>query len=225
MRAIRVVLLLRCLLAGLAWAQQGAATGEPLVVRTPRLTKAFLHQPYHFQLQADGGIKPLVWQLERGLLPPGLRLSEDGVLSGSPAQTGEFEFSVSVTDSGRPPSQRYQDLVLDVVAPLLVEWGQYPKVTGQRIEGSIKVSNQTGEDFDLTMIVLAVNEIGRATAIGYQHFTLQQDTSEFELPFGENLSSGTYKINVDVVAEVAESNKIYRSRLVSRRPIQVEIGP
>jgi hypothetical protein len=224
-RAMLVVLLCHCLLAGAATAQQAGATGEPLVVKTPSLARGFLRQPYQFQLQAEGGIKPLVWQLERGPLPPGLKLSEDGVLSGNPSLNGEFEFTVSVTDSGKPSSTRSQDLVLDVVVPLLVEWGQYPKVNGQRIEGSIKVSNQTGEDFDLTMIVLAVNEIGRATAIGYQHFTLKQDTFELELPFGENLSSGGYKINVDVVGEVAESNRIYRSRLASRRALQVLLGP
>jgi hypothetical protein len=34
---------------------------------------------------------------------------------------------------------------------------------------------------------LAVNDIGRATAIGYQHFGLKHETIDFEIPFGENL--------------------------------------
>ena len=66
------------------------------------------------------------------------------------------------------------------------------------------------------MVVLAVNENGRATAIGYQHFPLKQGASDFEIPFGENLPYGTYSVNVDVVGEVAASNSIYRARLTTR---------
>ena len=75
--------------------------------------------------------------------------------------------------------------MLRVLAGLLVQWNNVAKINGQRIEGSVKVSNQTGDDFDLTAIVLAVNDIGRATAIGYQHFSLKHETIDFEIPFGE----------------------------------------
>ena len=64
-----------------------------------------------------------------------------------------------------------------------------PKVNGRRVEGSIKVSNQTEQDFDFTFIALAVDPNGRATAVGYQHFALKKNTEEFEIPFGENLPS------------------------------------
>jgi len=88
-------------------------------------------------------------------------------------------------------------------------------VNGQRIDGSIKVSNRSGRDFDLTFIVLAVNDIGRATAIGYQHFPLKKNTRNMEIPFGENLSPGNYAVNVDVVGEEPQSNRIFRARLVT----------
>ena len=65
------------------------------------------------------------------------------------------------------------------------------------------------------MIVLAVNEHGRATAIGYQHFPLKQNTIDFEIPFGENLTFGSYGVNVDVVGEVAATNSIFRARLAT----------
>ena len=105
--------------------------------------------------------------------------------------------------------------ILTVETPLAVEWDTKATVNGNRIDGSVKVSNQTGRDFDLTFIVLAVNDIGRATAIGYQHFHLKRETRDQQLPFGDTLSPGTYVVNVDVVGEEPISNQIFRARLVT----------
>jgi hypothetical protein len=114
--------------------------------------------------------------------------------------------------------------MLSVEIPLTAEWGRRPTVNGQRIDGSIKVSNNTGRDFDLTFIVLAVNEIGRATAIGYQHFPLKRDTRDMEIPFGDTLSRGNYAVNVDVVGEEPVSNRIFRVRSVAENQ-QITQGP
>jgi Putative Ig domain len=214
-----------CVFASIADAQQGAASGEPLVVLTTSLPKAYLRQYYEAHLEARGGITPLRWEVTEGALPAGIVLGRDGVLSGVPTETGEFRFTVTVTDGGRPAVQRNQQLVLTVVAPLMLQWGRYPKITGRRLEGSTTVSNQTGQDFDLTVIMMAVNDIGRATAIGYQHFTLKKDTTSLEIPFGENLPRGSYELNVDAVAEVAATNSIYRARLVPNEKFQVQEGP
>jgi hypothetical protein len=93
------------------------------------------------------------------------------------------------------------------------------------VEGAVKVSNQTGQDFDFTVIALAVDETGRATAVGYQHFTLKRGTLDFEIPFGENLPHGAYALNLDAVAEVEPTNTIYRARLVTGDKLQVLQGP
>src|SRR5579862_4293321 len=151
----------------ISFGQQGAATGEPLEVRTTSLPKAYLRQHYETHLEARGGITPVRWEITEGAPPAGVVLGVDGILSGVPTETGEFKFTVTVTDSGKPAAQRNQQFALTVVAPLLVQWGRYPTVTGRRLEGSIVVSDQTEHDFDLTAIMLAVNETGRATAIGY----------------------------------------------------------
>ncbi len=165
------------------------------------------------------------WEVTEGALPAGVVLGRDGILSGIPTETGEFKFTVTVTDGGRPAAQRNQQLVLTVVAPLMAQWGRYPKVTGQRLEGSIIVSNQTEQDFDLTVIMMAVNETGRATAIGYQRFPLKKGDTGTEIPFGENLPRDSYELNVDAVAEVAATNSIYRTRLVPKERFQILQGP
>lgn len=158
-------------------------------------------------------------------MPDGLAIGPDGVLSGVPIETGDFRFTVTVTDSGKPAHQKSQELTLLVVAPLLLQWSRLPKINGQRLECAIRLSNQTGEDFDLTVVGLAVNEIGRATAVGYQHFTLRRDTEDLEITFSENLPPGMYELNVDAVAEVPESNTIHRTRLVAREKLLVQPIP
>jgi hypothetical protein len=196
-----------------------------LNIDSQSLPKAFLRTPYQFQLQARGGAPPYKWEVTEGTLPAGIVLQSDGQLTGTPQQSGEFHFTATVSDSGRPAHEIKHEFLLVVVSPLMAQWGRYPKINGQRLEGSILVSNETERDLDLTMIVLAVNEIGRATAIGYQHFTLKKDTEGMEIPFGDNLSSGSYQLNVDAVAEVSETHSIYRTRLVPKERFLIQQGP
>jgi Putative Ig domain len=206
-----------------SWAQQH--TPSQLSVSSIALPKAFRRQPYHAELGVQGGTAPFHWTLQSGALPPGMELAPNGVISGSTSVIGEFPFVAVVTDSSTPPRQQTQPLLLRVVAPLMARWLRPPKVNGLRIEGAIAVSNQTGDDFDLTVIVLAVDNTGRATAIGYQHFTLQKNTEDFEIPFGEQLPPGAYDINADVVAEIAEISAIHRVRLVSAQTLSIVSGP
>lgn len=206
-------------------AQQGGAIGAPLVIRTTTLPRAYLRQPYQEKLEAQGGIMPLRWELIEGTLPRGVMLHPEGILVGTPQEAGEFHFTVSVADSGKPAMQIKQTLVLNVVAPLLAQWGRYPKVNGQRIEGSIIVSNQADQDLDLTAIIMAVAENGRATAIGYQRLPLKKNAAGLEIPFGENLPYGEYQINADVVAEIPSTNTIHRARLVPDEKFHVVQGP
>ena len=226
-RAVSAPLALTLLLAVVfsrSSAQPAANTG-PLVIQTVSLPKAYIRQAFVTQLEARGGVPPFHWEVSEGSLPPGIFLNSDGSLEGTATEVGEFFFTVKVIDSSKPPQEITRQLLLSVTSPLLARWGRYPKINGQRLEGSIWVSNQTDRDFDLTMIVLAVNEIGRATAIGYQHFPLKKNSDEIELPFGDNLSRGSYQLNVDVVAEVAATDSIYHVRLVPKERFQMEQGP
>ncbi len=58
--------------------------------------------PYTQALVATGGIGGLNWALAAfNYLPPGLSLSSSGTISGTPTQTGQFQFVINVTDSAR----------------------------------------------------------------------------------------------------------------------------
>jgi Putative Ig domain len=218
-----------CGLTVLLWSTVAATQADPgvqpLTIQTTSLPKAYVRQQYQVRLEAQGGTPPLKWDLTDGSLPTGIVLRSDGQLAGTPLETGEFRFTVTVTDSGKPAYQHSQQLSLTVVSPLMAQWGRYPKVNGQRLEGSIVVSNEMDRDFDVTVIVLAVNEIGRATAIGYQHFSLRKNTEQMEIPFGDNLPHGSYELDADVVAEVAATHSIYRVHLVPKERFQIQQGP
>jgi hypothetical protein len=211
-------------LCGVCVAQQGGATGTPLVVQTTSVPKGYVGQHYEARLTAQGGITPLKWVVSEGSLPPGMGLHLEGVLVGVPSEVGEFKFTVTVSDSGNPAYERRQPFVLVVVTPMFLQWGKYPVVNGGRIEGSVLVSNQTDGEFDLTVIAVAVNEDGRATALGYQHFPVKKNTTAQEIPFGENLPPGSYQVDVDGMGESAPVT-IYRARLVPKERLVVAAGP
>jgi hypothetical protein len=196
-----------------------------LVVDTATLPKASPRHPYRFQFQARNGIPPYKWTVIDGDMAAGTKLSEDGVLSGSPLVAGTFRFTVKITDSSRLPQTATREVTLRVVSRLAVAWKRYPKVTGNRIDGSVLASNGTDDDFDFTFVVLAVAENGRATAIGYQHFPLLAGTESFEIPFGDTLARGAYSVHVDAIAEVPEKDAIYRVHLQTKEAVQVTVGP
>lgn len=209
------------LVAAAGWAQSPGAS--PLTIATKQLPPASLWSPYGlehrygFSLQAEGGVGPYHWRIVSGSLPRGMNLDgAAGMISGTPEQTGQFELNILLGDKLQSVKKKY---TLTVETPLTIRWDSKAMVNGNRIDGSVKVSNQTGRDFDLTFIVLAVNDIGRATAIGYQHFRLKRETRDLQLPiglpFGETLPAGNYVVNVDVVGEEPISNQIFRARLVT----------
>jgi hypothetical protein len=189
-----------------------------------QLPDTYPHAQYSFLFQARGGVSGLHWRLEKGALPPGLRLEDSGLLHGEPGRGGEFRFTISVA-AGGPDHAVQKEFVLRVVEALTLNWKAFAHVTGNRIDGSVEVSNTTVDDVDLTFIVLAVAENGRATAIGYQRFPLLHATTAMELPFGDTLPSGAYVVHVDVVGEVEKKNAIYRRRLQSPSPLRITVGP
>jgi hypothetical protein len=207
------------------------AAGDPqsepgLVIQTsPELPDAFPRMPYEHGFHARGGVPVLQWRVEKGALPPGMKLDESGRLYGAPQHKGEFHFTVSVRDGSNPQQAVQREFTLRVLSAFALAWKVPAHVNGNRVDGSVEVSNATPEDIDLTFIVMAIAANGRATAIGYQHFVLARGTIGKELPFGETLPSGGYVVNVDAVGEVPEQNLIYRERMQTPTALQVAVGP
>jgi hypothetical protein len=179
-------------------------------------------QNYTLPLAATGGSTPYTWSLIQGVLPPGLKLHpHTGKISGMATTPGEYHFTLQVVDATVPSLQAQRELTIQVIAGLTIQWKETPAVHGTAVSGSAIVTNQTANDFDLTVVIVAVNKIGRATTLGYQHFKLAAQTSSPVIPFGSSPGPGTYYVRADAVAHRTGHQHVYRSSLQTSDGIQV----
>src|SRR5208283_3930826 len=79
----------------------------PLNISTTTLPVGAIGDVYKEGLLATGGQQPFTWTIDSGALPPGLSLTTDGVISGTPTTVGNYGFTLRVTDS-QTPVQAYQ---------------------------------------------------------------------------------------------------------------------
>jgi len=78
-------------------------TIKAISVTTKSLPGGTHQVAYKTTLKAAGGTAPYHWILTGGTkLPPGLKLSGAGVISGTPTTAGTYSFQVRVTDSSSP---------------------------------------------------------------------------------------------------------------------------
>jgi hypothetical protein len=215
-----------------AYGQTGASAASAqsadhgLLIVPEELPDTYPHGDYHVHFHGQGNFVPVLhWKVESGTLPPGIKLEDGGLLHGAAERAGEFHFVISVRDGNQPQQGVQKAFTIKVVEAIAVAWKNPAQVSGNRIEGSVEVSNTTVDDIDLTFDVKAVAENGRATEIGYQHFSLKRGTVGMALPFGETLPNGAYIVNVNVVGEVAKRNAIYREQLQTPKPLQVMVEP
>jgi hypothetical protein len=202
-----------------------AAQVPPLAVVDEPMPPIEVGVEFHVLLHATGGVPPYVWSVSGGDLPDGVTLTPEGLLSGRPTAQGDFELTLKVEDSGHPAHTINKEFQMVVTASLLLEWRQLPKVRDNRIDGSVQVSNGTRDTFDLTVVIVAVADDGRATAIGYEHFPLKPGATNVEITFGNTLPHGPYVIHADAIAETPKRKVILRQRLQTAQPLQVIQGP
>jgi putative Ig domain-containing protein len=92
------------------------------------LPVAAIGVPYRFELRAVSGTAPYFWVKKKkakfGLLPPGITLSSDGIISGTPTTQGLFNFTVILNDSGERQAKK----------PLSIEVGPPPPPLAIRTE-------------------------------------------------------------------------------------------
>jgi hypothetical protein len=89
----------------------------PLAVNSSTLQNGEAGLGYSSTLSASGGSGVKTWSVTGGQLPAGLRLSGNGQLTGTPAATGTFSFTVTVRSGGSSASKT---LTLTVFAGITV---------------------------------------------------------------------------------------------------------
>lgn len=204
----------------LAPALQSDALSLQIVVQSPQTIVA--GESFNFPLVAQGGFAPYTWSRVDGELPPGLKLHpHKGVIDGVPTTPGEYHFNLAVADSTVPHQQAQHEVTIIVIAGLTIDWKQPPMVQGNTISGSAVVSNQTGHALDVTVIIVAVNGIGRATALGYQQFTVAAQTVSPVIPFGSSPGPATYTVRADAVAHRKSGHPIFRASKQTPDTLQI----
>ena len=86
-----------------------------LIVSTASLPDANINQAYTAPALAASGGTVSSWTLAAGTLPPGLTLNPNGVISGTPTQSGVFTFTVQANGDGATDTKQ---LSIFVLAPL-----------------------------------------------------------------------------------------------------------
>jgi len=76
----------------------GTCLVPPLKIVTTALPDGMEGEPYEVQLEGEGGTTPHFWNIIDGDLPGGLKLLGDGLISGTPGESGDFEIAVELSD-------------------------------------------------------------------------------------------------------------------------------
>jgi hypothetical protein len=111
----------------------GVANAVGYSIHDDPVTRGAVGLPYSHQLEARGGSPPHSFRVSSGVLPPGIRLTKDGLLTGIPTKSGPFEFYVEAKDAWNPPmfSQR------------LIQVSFIPKPPAAEVARRIALSLQT----------------------------------------------------------------------------------
>src|SRR5271165_436266 len=97
-----------------------------LNITTPNpLPVGAIGDTYREGLAATGGQQPYTWTIDSGALPPGLSLTPDGVISGTPTTVGNYSFTLRVTDS-QSPVKAYQVASTSITINLPLSFSSTP---------------------------------------------------------------------------------------------------
>jgi hypothetical protein len=185
--------------------ESGACVLPALTILTQVLPPATMGVAYEVALEASGGDGEYTWSLLGDGAPDGISLSEDGVLSGTTDQTGDFVLEVQVIDGADDDAR---DLTLSVIGlgqELVITTGSpLPKGT----EGepySVSLNAESGEPpygwfinggaLPLGLDLLSSGEItGVPAEIGPFEFTVK--VVDDALPVG--YATKTFEIEIEV---------------------------
>jgi hypothetical protein len=167
---------------------------------------------YAQALAAAGGQSPYTWAIAGGELPPGLSLSEAGVLNGTPTTGGTYEFTVQVTDSARSTATASFTLRIATPEPPslailglgeTVEPRQQPRISLSLsgpyplpLTGVLTLTFATDAvvPLDDPAVVFSSNGARRIT------FTIPANATQAQLPAGFAMQTGTVAGTIQLAA-------------------------
>ncbi len=106
---------------------------DPIQILTEEMPVGKVNETYGpFQLLAKGGVPcvvgpPYLWAFESGYFPPGLTLNPDGTVTGTPTESGSFDFLVRVIDCDDPTETTTANVRITIVGPLTITTTSLPE--------------------------------------------------------------------------------------------------
>lgn len=118
---------------------------EAFTVASPQLDTAVAGEPYRFEVLPAFGRWPYTWSLAAGTLPEGLKLSADGILSGTAAKEGAARVTLQVADARGGSAQRELELVVEKDIPPTIPAQALPRhAVGKFLEVRLKGEGGNG---------------------------------------------------------------------------------
>ena len=160
-------------------------TAGPTITTPATLPNGEATAPYSQSLAASGGTPPYTWTVTSGSLPAGLSLSAGGVISGMPATTGGYNFTVQVADSvNRKATQNFSLTI--IAAPTITTSATLPQAeVGAAYSQTLIATGGSNAGFKWSMtggslpagLLLStggvLSGIPTAAALGVSGFTVQ----------------------------------------------------
>ena len=119
------------------WNFFAAKITQSLAVATTALPAATTSLPYGQTLAAFGGQSPYTWAITSGALSPGLSLTNNGVLAGTPTSSGTYSFTVKVTDALSATATQTLQLTVSNYTPPNITFSLTPAAVSNTYVGPI----------------------------------------------------------------------------------------
>ncbi len=88
------------------------AYSRMLKIETAYLPAGRISRAYNLELQRSGGMSPYNWFLVSGTVPAGITLAPQGILSGTPTETGTFWCAIGLTSGDAQLAQQFYRLLI-----------------------------------------------------------------------------------------------------------------
>lgn len=176
-----------------------------LSITTMSLADGGVGVGYYFRVRASGGVGPYSWTVTTGAVPAGVVLNSNGIFTGTPASSGSFAMTITVSDNNGLTSSA--EFTMTVEPPPTVTVTTLPVATVGRVYSA--VLSATGGVPPYTWSVgpggglpggLVVNSAGRLSGVPGT-----AGTSMLDLQVTDSVGvseSATVPITVEPVPEV-----------------------
>lgn len=124
---------------------------DPVLITSADLPDGDTATAYSADLEASGGVAPLMWSIASGALPRGLALSATGRVSGTPSEAGAFTVTIAVTDAAAATDSRAFTFEITDATPMITSQQLPPARAGGPYSAQLEVTGGTGPyTFSLT---------------------------------------------------------------------------